>query len=96
MGPADSGGWGCDSEGKLHGRIKIVCLSQVQEGIFGNQGSGKAPLEDQRHSQQRPEGNNIQRSGRKTRPEQSKKHKKLLKIIPPCTTISPQNNTLNL
>lgn len=44
--------------------------------FWEDRGVGRLSLEDQRHSQQRPEGNKIQGSGRKTRPEQSKKHKK--------------------
>lgn len=53
-----------------------LCVYLGCRAFLGRQGRGKAPLEDQRHSQQRPEGNKIQCSGRKTRPEQSKKHKK--------------------
>ncbi len=96
VGPAEAGDGGFDSDGELNGRIQTVCLG-CRRAFLGRQGSGKAPLEDQRHSQQHPEGNNIQCSGRKTRPEQSKKHKKmLLKISPPGTAISPRNPTLNL
>lgn len=55
---------------------KLCVYLGCRRAFLGRRGSGKAPLEDQRHSQQRPEGNKIQRSGRKTSPEQSKKHKK--------------------
>ena len=76
---------------------KLCVYLGCRRAFLGRRGSGKAPLEDQRHSQQRPEGNKIQRSGRKTSPEQSKKHKKkLLKISPPRTAVSPRNPTLNL
>lgn len=54
--------------------------------FWGRQGSGKAPLEDHRHSQKRPEGNEIQRSGRRTRP----KNKKVLEKIKPPTESNPQ------
>lgn len=71
---------------------------RCREGFFkgGKTGGvGKAPLEDQRHSPLRPEGNKIQCSGRKTRPEQSLKHtltkKKLLKI---CRYIPIRNQPL--
>lgn len=68
-----------EEESKLCVYLGCVCVGG------GRQGSGKTPLEDQRHSQQHPD--KIQRSARK-RPEQSKKHKKLLKISPPCTVVS--------
>ena len=38
MGPAVAGGWGFDSDGELNGRIQIVCLAGVLEGIFGKTG----------------------------------------------------------
>lgn len=44
--------------------------------FLGRQGSGKAPLEDQRHSQKCPEGNIIQRSGRKKTGQNRAKNKK--------------------
>lgn len=44
--------------------------------FLGRQGSGKAPLEDQRHSQKCPEGNIIQRSGRKKQARTEQKTKK--------------------
>lgn len=44
--------------------------------FLGRQGSGKAPLEDQRHSQKCPEGNIIQRSGREKQARTEQKTKK--------------------
>lgn len=91
-------GWGRVDEaliqmGRWMEESKLCVYLRCRRAFLGRQGSGKAPLEDQRHSQQRPEGNKIQRSGRKTRPEQSKKHKNKPSPAPP----SPLGiQTLNL
>lgn len=44
------------------------------EGWEGAKGGGNAPLEDQRHSWQRPEGNKTHRSGKKTQGQNRAKH----------------------
>lgn len=63
------GGWGFE---EFNGKIQIVCLSGGVGGhLFLFFLRGKTFLEDQKHSQQHPEGNKIQCSARK-RPEQSK------------------------
>ena len=67
---------GVTQMGRWMEESKLCVYLGCRRAFLGRRGSGKAPLEDQRHSQQRPEGNKIQRSGRKTSPEQSKKHKK--------------------
>lgn len=82
--PAVAGGPGALIKmGRWMEEFKLCVYLRCRRAFLGRQGSGKAPLEHQRHSQQRPEGNKIQRSGRKTRPEQSKKHKKRSDISPP-------------
>lgn len=74
VGPAAAGWAGAlILMGRWMEESKLCVYQRCGRAFLGRQGSGKAPLEDQRHSQQRPEGNRIQRSGRKTRPEQSKK-----------------------
>lgn len=69
-------------------------IEGVGRAFFGREdgGCGKAPLEDQRHSPLRPEGNKIQRSGRENKARtEHETQKKLLENLPP-----QRNPPLNL
>ena len=76
--PAVVGGGSCNSEGTWAEESRLCVYHRCKRAFLGRQGSGKAPLEDKRHSQQRPEGNKIQHPGKSTRSGQGKNHKKLL------------------
>lgn len=64
---------------KLCGKTQKCVYLWRRRAFWGRQGSGKTPLEDQKHSQNHPEGSKIQRSGRK-RPEPRAKRQKILPI----------------
>lgn len=90
-------GWVSYSHVGLNGSIQNVFIWGVG-GFFyflGRRGSGKNPLEDQRHSRKHPEGNKRRRSGRKNKARTEPKTQKAAQDKPPvnrhlCSEFNPQ------